>query len=49
VAFSEGTTIVDSNGEVTEMNGKHGNKDSADSHTKSGAQRGNHHTSFQSS
>ncbi|PSK60744.1 hypothetical protein B9Z65_894 [Elsinoe australis] len=34
VAFSEGTTIVDSNGEVTEVNGNHGEKDSADSHSK---------------
>jgi len=37
VAFSEDTTVVDSNGEVTEMNGAHGDKDSADSHSKPGA------------
>lgn len=33
VAFSEGTTIVDSNGQVTEMNGAHGDKDSAAAHS----------------
>ncbi|KAI9694729.1 MAG: hypothetical protein M1822_000345 [Bathelium mastoideum] len=41
VAFSEDTTIVDGNGEVTEMNGngsvKHGDKDSAESHAKAEA------------
>jgi len=36
VAFSEGNTIVDSNGEVTEVNGGHGDKDSAETHSKSG-------------
>ena len=38
VAFSEDTTIVDGNGEITEMNGngsiKPGDKDSAESHAK---------------
>ncbi|KAF2151855.1 hypothetical protein K461DRAFT_279365 [Myriangium duriaei CBS 260.36] len=34
VAFSEGTTIVDSNGKVTEVNGGHGDKDSAEAHSK---------------
>jgi len=34
VAFSEGTTIVDINGEVTEMNGEHGHKDSAETHSR---------------
>ncbi|KAJ9619821.1 translation initiation factor eIF-2 beta subunit [Taxawa tesnikishii (nom. ined.)] len=33
VAFSEGTTIVDSNGEVTQTNGEHGDKDSAQAHS----------------
>ncbi|KAL1310638.1 hypothetical protein AAFC00_000907 [Neodothiora populina] len=37
VAFSEGTTIVDSNGNVTEMSGAHGDKDSAESHSKQDA------------
>lgn len=32
VAFSEGTTIVDGNGEVTEMNGAGGDKETAQSH-----------------
>ncbi|KAF2436510.1 hypothetical protein EJ08DRAFT_578515, partial [Tothia fuscella] len=35
VAFSEGTTVVDSNGDVTEMNGG-GEKDSAESHSNEG-------------
>lgn len=34
VAFSEGTTIVDSNGEITEMNGQHGEGDSAEAHSR---------------
>ncbi|GAB7349960.1 hypothetical protein MBLNU459_g0652t2 [Dothideomycetes sp. NU459] len=37
VAFSEGTTIVDSNGDVTETNGGHGEKDSAESHSADAA------------
>ena len=36
VAFSEGNTIVDSNGEITEVNGGHGDKDSAETHSKPG-------------
>ena len=36
VAFSEGTTIVDSNGEVTQTNGNLGDKDSAEAHSKPG-------------
>lgn len=37
VAFSDETTLVDTNGEVTEMNGAHGDKDSAHSHSKPGS------------
>ncbi|KAG2166280.1 hypothetical protein VTO58DRAFT_111382 [Aureobasidium pullulans] len=33
VAFSEGTTIVDSNGEVTEATEQHGDKSSAEAHS----------------
>ena len=36
VAFSEGTTVVDSNGQITEVNGGHGEKDSAEAHSKPG-------------
>ena len=34
VAFSEGNTIVDSNGEVTEVNGGHGEGNSAETHSR---------------
>ncbi|KAF1354762.1 eukaryotic translation initiation factor 2 subunit beta [Delphinella strobiligena] len=33
VAFAEGTSVVDSEGNVTEMNGDHGEKDSAEAHS----------------
>lgn len=36
VAFSEGTTIVDSNGEVTEATEQHGDKSSAEAHSSEG-------------
>jgi len=41
VAFADGQTIVDGNGEVTETNGVHdGEKDSAESHTKENGEDG---------
>jgi len=36
VAFSEGTTIVDSNGQVTEATEQHGDKSSAENHSAEG-------------
>ncbi|KAG9747120.1 hypothetical protein KCU77_g8081, partial [Aureobasidium melanogenum] len=36
VAFSEGTTIVDSNGQVTEATEQHGDKSSAETHSAEG-------------